>query len=169
MWCVHGIIVSSFFWFVWCMTYGKYCMWVYISCFCCVLGSRYQFGRVSCWSVLVFLKAIFIFVFLNRFMILFADCDMLRSSMFCLCCRHWVFCWLVLLWCICWFNLFSTSGRKLFFAVCCINSHSFCFLSVVYIYIYIYTHTHTHRVQRLSLLFFWGKAVRMWRWSPTPI
>jgi hypothetical protein len=100
------------------------------------------FVRVSCWSVLVFLNAIFIFVFLNRFMIfLFVDCDMLRSSMFCLCCCHWIFAG--------WFcyDVFVDLIYIVHLAESC-SLQSVVLIPILFVFsrlfIYIYTHTHTH-------------------------
>jgi hypothetical protein len=89
-------------------------------------------GVISCCNVLVFLKAIFMFVFLNRFVIFliwglkYVNVVVHVLLVLLSVCRWLFFCF------VCKFIVCSRCyGKLLFLAVCCIVSHSFCLLVVV--------------------------------------
>jgi hypothetical protein len=86
-------------------------------------------GLTSCCNVLVFLNAIFTFVFLNRFVIfLIWGLKYVKVAHVLLVLLSPVCHWLVLCFdCKC----SRSCGKLLFLAICCIVSHSFCFLATV--------------------------------------
>jgi hypothetical protein len=89
-------------------------------------------GFMSCCNVLVFLNAIFTFVFLNRFVIfLIWGLKYVKVVHVLLVLLSPVCLWLVLCF-DCKFSFCSRScGKLLFLAICCIVSHSFCVLPAV--------------------------------------